>query len=312
MLHADEYWVIKTEGKPEAYIKDLKKQFPIQLGDFVKPDWKLKSNDPSRISIVCSDGEIGLVGRNQTPGEVCNQPKTINSEDLTRYRNDRDKKFPEILRPRSEKIINLFPIKWRYEHNSEVDVFIKNIDTDEDQIFKYQTGKSINKEKPEQSNNNKHYQIKVCRSGTTKLCSDNNYNITYTVADQQELQRLSLESKTLSSKSNFTYGQAYSVLLYLNQYYDDALDKLDSEFLHGKLWAKYIAGQSHKNNALFEEAEAYFLVLIDSYLIHKLPGSELTAINSCYSLKELYQHFEGSYDQVDILKKKYTSICTKY
>lgn len=309
---ADEYWVIKVEGKPRVFIPELNKSADVVVGSFVRADWRITANSVSRITVICESGNSVPVGRNTTAREQCRQNQPIQGRDLTRYRTDDDKKFPILLRPRGSKVIKAEPIRWQYSGN--VDIYITRLATNKTDVIRYQTGGEFNSAGlSDVIVPGERYKIAICRSGTIKYCSSNTLDTIYQFASVNDIQTIEKSIDGLYSDSGFSIKQEFRFgLLFAQQYYDDVLDHKDNKNFIGNLWAKYVIGKSLMVTGQFSESETYFQLLVDSFLVDKAQGSELIAINSCFALQELYQYFEGSYGPADFLKKKYLSICTVY
>ncbi|MCG8311896.1 MAG: hypothetical protein MI976_01660 [Pseudomonadales bacterium] len=231
--------VLAVMGNPALQRPWLKETYLVHPGDILHDEWILRGDSKTALTLLCENERTVTLLRNKSTADACTttqRPK----RSLIRFRYDeKDTRFPTLVRPRASKLLNLFPIQWHYNNPASVDVYLVTADTGERQLLKASISHNelhaLGDIRPSTLALQSYY-IDVCRAGSKRLCFHSSarqlqkpFILVGDKARTDIVSKLALKSADIAKYYGLNYHIVNAGLLFFREYYDDARSILREE-----------------------------------------------------------------------------------
>lgn len=302
-VYSAEIIVIDTKG--EVTIEAPNKTPPLDLfpGALIPGDWIIRGPTPAYATLLCSNNIIAIAARNQTADQVCHQPDGTPSNKLVRLRQDEQDYVPFILRPRTSRVGNLFPIQWRYSGSTGVDIFISQQHTGGPEIKlspPENTTELIESDVDLPFDVTQSYQLRVCHKGSRSRCSDSANWGPITVLTNAELDKIEAQASLIADSANhFELPFIRAATYFSNSLYDD-MNWLLTQIEHPQHHTSYLLARGYLQVGLYSAGVHKLEQLIQSAAFQNTPRDRLYKALACLTLKSAIhqkKNKESTYEQ---------------
>ena len=227
----EQFLVLDIKGPAQASRPFHNDHWRVHKQDLLAAEWQLTGESTVQITVLCQDHSTATLVRNQYIKEACLAPIPARGDSLIRYRGDQQMaNLPVLIRPRSEKVLNLFPIRWRFDNRARVDIYANDTKSGHrEKIAVGVRGSRYDQSPIELAPGT--YQLDICRAGSRNLCATrtDKTSSVYWLNDRERAKHFeTLQQLTLAIVGPYSMDADYLAALYLlsQQFYDDALDRL--------------------------------------------------------------------------------------
>ena len=250
--------VLETKGRASVSVPFTDNKLAIMSGDLIPENWQVKGDSASAIKVLCQNGDVRMAYRHEAVFKACQNALPRDSKNIVRFRTeDEFEGIPYLIRPRSEKLLDLFPIVWDFKPQrggDYVDLYLVCSKSGERlKLASGMQGGKISQLKNKVSLPREPFYIDICRAGSNKSCFSSVMREQVFVIQMVE----GSAAKTDMGKTQHDLDETYvkAVNLYYQAFFDDAKDVLDRKHNSDNAQILFLQAQLNINLKLWHLAE---------------------------------------------------------